>query len=302
MTSSYTPNKVYLEEPGNGDYVNIWDQPVNNNWSIIDAALGAFTTVTLTSGNVTLGPNGYGPSAVNTYQNLGITATGSLSGDASITIPAGIGGFWVVTNNTTGSYSVTIKTAVSGGDTVVLPQGYHASIFSDGTNVHSTNSIGAFQSTGGTITGNVAIANGSNTMQLAIGDSGAYIYGSSTAYGINSAQGTMQFAVPTGNFTVSGNVTAYSDVRVKDEIATIKDALKKVTNIRGVSYRRLDNGERNIGVIAQEVAEVIPEVVKPVGDENDPTLTVAYGNFAGLFIEAIKELDARLTAIERKIG
>jgi hypothetical protein len=64
----------------------------------------------------------------------------------------------------------------------------------------------------------------------------------------------------------------------------------------------LDNGERNIGVIAQEVAEVIPEVVKPVGDENDPTLTVAYGNFAGLFIEAIKELDARLTAIERKIG
>jgi hypothetical protein len=302
MTSSYTPNKVYLEEPGNGDYVNIWDQPVNNNWSIIDAALGAFTTVTLTSGNVTLGPNGYGPSAVNTYQNLGITATGSLSGDASITIPAGIGGFWVVTNNTTGSYSVTIKTAVSGGDTVVLPQGYHASIFSDGTNVHSTNSIGAFQSTGGTITGNVAIANGSNTMQLAIGDSGAYIYGSSTAYGINSAQGTMQFAVPTGNFTVSGNVTAYSDVRVKDEIATIKDALKKVTSIRGVSYRRLDNGERNIGVIAQEVAEVIPEVVKPVGDENDPTLTVAYGNFAGLFIEAIKELDARLTAIERKIG
>lgn len=302
MTSSYTPNKVYLEEPGNGDYVNIWDQPVNSNWSIIDAALGAFTTVTLTSGNVTLGPNGYGPSAVNTYQNLGITATGSLSGDASITIPAGIGGFWVVTNNTTGSYSVTIKTAVSGGDVVVLPQGYHASIFSDGTNIHSTNSIGAFQSTGGTITGNVAIANGSNTMQLAIGDSGAYIYGSSSAYGIQSAQGTMQFAVATGNLTVSGNVTAYSDARVKDEIATIRDALKKVTSIRGVTYRRIDNGEQNIGVIAQELAEVVPEVVKPVGDENDPTLTVAYGNMAGLFIEAIKELDARLTAIERKIG
>lgn len=302
MTSSYTPNKVYLEEPGNGDYVNIWDQPVNSNWSIIDAALGAFTTVTLTSGNVTLGPNGYGPSAINSYQNLGITITGSLSGNSTITIPPGIGGFWVVTNDTTGSYTVTIQTGVPGGSVVVLPQSYHASIFSDGTNIHSTNSIGAFQSTGGIISGNVNIVDGSNTMYLGIGNSGASIYGSTTDYGIQSGQGTMLFNIPTGNFTVSGNVTAFSDVRVKDEIATVKDALTKIKKIRGVSYRRADNGEKNIGVIAQEIADVVPEVVKPVGDESDPTLTVAYGNMAALFIEAIKEIEARLTAIERKVG
>ena len=91
MTSSYTPNKAYLIEPGNGDYVNTWDQPVNNNWSILDAALGSFTTVTLTSGNVILGPYGWGPSATNTYQNLGINLTGSLSGNCTVTIPAGVG-------------------------------------------------------------------------------------------------------------------------------------------------------------------------------------------------------------------
>ena len=83
MTASYTTNKLYLIEPGNGDYVNIWDQPVNNNWSILDAALGSFTTVTLTSGTVTLGANGWGPSAINSYQNLGIILGGSLSGNCS---------------------------------------------------------------------------------------------------------------------------------------------------------------------------------------------------------------------------
>jgi len=302
MTSSYTANKTYLIEPGNGDFVNIWDQPVNNNWSILDAALGSFTTVTLTSGNVTLGPNGWGPGAVNTYQNLGLKMTGSLSGNATVTIPAGVGGFWIAENNTSGNFTVTLTTGVGGGSTLVIPQGFKASVFSDGTNIHSTNSIGAFQSTGGTITGNVSIVNSTSTMNLTIGSSGAYIYGSSTAYGISSGQGTLAFTVATGDLTVSGNLTAYSDIRVKDEIATIKDALNKVMNLRGVSYRRIDNGDRNIGVIAQEVREVIPEVVKEVGEDIDPTLTVSYGNFAGLFIEAIKEIEARLTAIERKVG
>lgn len=301
MVSSYTPNKTYLIEPGNGDYVDTWDQPVNNNWSILDAALGSFTTVTLTSGNVTLGANGWGSSAVNTYQNLGLKLTGSLSGNCTVTIPSGVGGFWIVENNTTGSYTVTITTGVGGGATLEIPQGYKSSIFSDGTNIYATNSVGAFLSTGGTITGNVSILNGTSQMNLALGSSGAYIYGNPTTYGIYSAQGTMQFAVATGNFTVSGNVTAYSDARVKDEISTLKNALNKVMQMRGVSYRRMDNGEKNIGVIAQEVVDVVPELVKPVGDENDPTLTVAYGNFSALFIEAIKELEARITAIERKI-
>lgn len=301
MTASYTTNKAYLIEPGNGDYVDTWDQPVNNNWSILDAALGDFTTVTLTSGTVTLGPNGWGPSATNTYQNLGLKLTGSLSGNSTVIIPPNVGGFWVAENDTSGNFTVTISTGVGGGATLVIPQGYKASIFSDGTNVHSTNSIGAFQSTGGTITGNVSLLNGSTTMQLALGNSGAYFYGSTAAYGINSAQGTMQFTVANGDFTVSGNVTAYSDARIKTEISTIRDALEKVKEIRGVSYRRTDTGEKNIGVVAQEVMHVVPEVIKPVGDENDPTYTVAYGNMAALFIEAIKELDARLTAIERKL-
>lgn len=301
MTASYTTNKAYLIEPGNGDYVNTWDQPVNNNWSILDAALGSYTTVTLTSGNVTLGPNGWGPSATNTYQNMGLTLTGSLSGNSSVTIPGGVGGFWIIQNNTTGSYTVTIQTNVSGGATLVIPQGYKSHVFCDGTNVYATNSIGAFLSTGGTITGNVSILNGTTQMQLSLGSSGAYIYGNATTYGIYSTLGTMAFNIANGNLTVSGNVTAYSDARIKTEISTLKDALDKVTRMRGVTYRRTDSGEKNIGVIAQEVNDVLPEVIKTVGDENDPTYTVAYGNMAALFIEAIKELDARITAIERKL-
>jgi len=92
-----------------------------------------------------------------------------------------------------------------------------------------------------------------------------------------------------GNITAVYDVTAYSDIRVKKNITTIESALDKVMNLRGVRYQRIDMEDEkfHIGVIAQETQEVIPEVVS----ENEKgSLSVAYGNMGGLFIEAIKEL------------
>ena len=100
-----------------------------------------------------------------------------MSGNCTVTIPGGVGGFWIVKNSTSGSYTVTLTTGVGGGVTLEIPQNYQASVFSDGTNIYSTKSIGAFQTTGGTITGNVALLNGTTQMQLSLGSSGAYIYG-----------------------------------------------------------------------------------------------------------------------------
>lgn len=96
-----------------------------------------------------------------------------------------------------------------------------------------------------------------------------------------------------GAIFAGGNITAYSDIRLKTNIQVIPDALGKVCALRGVTYTRIDSGERDTGVIAQEVQAVLPEAVK--GDE---TLAVAYGNLAGLLIEAIKELHAEVEALK----
>jgi hypothetical protein len=102
-----------------------------------------------------------------------------------------------------------------------------------------------------------------------------------------------------GNLTMAGNVTAFSDVRLKKDIETIDGALDLVSRMRGVRFTRIENDERNVGVVAQEMLEVLPEVVQQgVGD--DDTLSVAYGNLVGVLIEAIKELRAEVAELKGK--
>ena len=91
-----------------------------------------------------------------------------------------------------------------------------------------------------------------------------------------------------GNWTAVGNVTAYSDERLKENIKTIPNALETVKKLRGVSFNRKDFGIKGIGVIAQEIEQVLPEVV--VDGEYK---SVSYGNIIGLLIEAIKELEKK---------
>ena len=99
-----------------------------------------------------------------------------------------------------------------------------------------------------------------------------------------------------GNLIAYANVTAYSDARLKENVETISNALDLVNRMRGVFYDRIDTGEAGIGVIAQEMEEVIPEVVIP----SDGMLTVAYGNLVGVLIEAVKELSAKIDKLEAK--
>lgn len=116
---------------------------------------------------------------------------------------------------------------------------------------------------------------------------------------VNSGSATrFTFDVSSGGFTASGNVTAYSDIRLKTDIERIPNALNKVSNIVGVTYKRtdLDDGRRHVGVIAQDVLEVLPEAVF----EREDTLSVAYGNMVGLLVEAIKELKQEIEELKNK--
>jgi hypothetical protein len=101
-------------------------------------------------------------------------------------------------------------------------------------------------------------------------------------------------------FTATGDITAFSDRRVKENIKTIENALSKVLCLRGVTYNRtdLDDKSEKIGVIAQEIQQVLPQVVM---EEND-RYSVAYGNVVGVLIEAIKEQQSQIEELKSIIN
>ena len=101
-----------------------------------------------------------------------------------------------------------------------------------------------------------------------------------------------------GAATFNNDVTAFSDVILKDNIDTIDNALDRVKGMRGVFFDRKDNKqERQTGVIAQEVEPFLPEVVRETKDEKK-IKSVAYGNMVGVLIEAIKQLDAKIEELQ----
>ena len=108
------------------------------------------------------------------------------------------------------------------------------------------------------------------------------------------------FNLQTGEFTAAGDINANSDRRLKENIETIDNALEKVSNLRGVYFDLKSNpGVRKTGVIAQEVEEVLPEVVK-TSEEGDQIKSVAYANMVGLLIEAVKELKAEVDQLKNQ--
>ena len=99
----------------------------------------------------------------------------------------------------------------------------------------------------------------------------------------------------TGTIRATGDVIAFSDKRVKENIKTIDNALEKVTNLRGVEFNKIGENKKSIGVIAQEIEKILPEVVST--DKKDMK-SVAYGNIVGILIEAIKELETKVKKLE----
>ncbi len=90
-----------------------------------------------------------------------------------------------------------------------------------------------------------------------------------------------------GTITATGDVTAFSDARLKADVETVSDALNRVRKLRGVTFSRRDTGSRGIGLVAQEVAPIVPEAVIT---HDEGLMSVAYGNLVGLLVEAVKEL------------
>ena len=128
-----------------------------------------------------------------------------------------------------------------------------------------------------------------------VSDKDITIQGNDGGSAINACVFDMSAA---GAATFNNDVTAFSDKRLKDNVETIPNALDKVCAMRGVNFTRNDNNNQpGTGVIAQEMQEVFPVVVKKNNDELN-TLSVSYGNLVGILIEAIKELKDKVEKLE----
>jgi hypothetical protein len=189
MASTFSPNKT-LELPGFNDYVNSWNTPLNSDMTIIDTALGGSTLLNATSptGNVTL--------TYSQYRPLSLIVSGAMSANVSYIVPAGVGGQWTVTNNTSGAFSVFMVSA-AGGSSIKIPQGYSTIVSCDGS------------SSGMRISVSTALAAGSST-QVQYNSNG--LFAGASNFTFNGSTVSVPSLAATGNMSVSGQVTAVGPI------------------------------------------------------------------------------------------
>jgi len=101
-----------------------------------------------------------------------------------------------------------------------------------------------------------------------------------------------------GIIKVIGGIPSPSDEKIKKDIKSLNNALDKICQLQGVSYTRIDTEKREIGVIAQDVEQIVPELVSEI----DNIKHVHYGNMNALIIEAIKDLRREIENIKRHVG
>lgn len=135
--------------------------------------------------------------------------------------------------------------------------------------------------TGGSFTGNVTIPN------LTISGSSVTATGATISC----------YALTATNITATGDITLQSDERIKEDIRTIDGAIGIIEQLRGVSYVRKDTGKLGIGLVAQEVEKVLPQLV---ATDANGMKSVAYANMVGVLIQAVKELSARVEELEAR--
>jgi hypothetical protein len=138
--------------------------------------------------------------------------------------------------------------------------------------------------------------------------SASSLYWTGNNLGINVPNPTVALEV-NGGILASEDIVAESDAKIKTNLRPIRDALRKVGVLRGYVYNRSDLGEARstenfMGMVAQEVKDVVPEVVKY--NEQTDMHSLAYGNMVALLVEGMKEMhttfSSKLTDLENKVN
>ena len=293
----------------------------------------AGTGITVTGTTIATTITQYTDALATAAAKAAITATGPVVATAGvISMPA-------ATTSVSGYLSTTDWNTFNGKQAALgftpynatNPSGYTANL---GT-VTSVTATGPVVSSGGTtpvismpaattsVSGYLAAAdwNTFNGKQAALGftpynatNPAGYIVASSNTSGTHTGPVSTVSAVATGALTVTGAITAtgevtayYSDVNLKKDIVEITDPIAKVMSLRGVTFRpnqtALDLGiidKEEVGVIAQEVEAVLPQLVVPSAFKGFKT--VKYDKLTALLLEAVKAQQLQIDALRAEIS
>jgi hypothetical protein len=278
-----------LNISGGGNTATGWDALANNISGVLNTATGGAALGNNTTGyNNTaegwsaLGNNTTGSDNIASgYGALGQNTTGAVNT---------AGGMLALYSNTTGNANTALGFEallynITGSENTAL--GYGAGPDSKSTNLTYATAVGAG-----------AIVSQSNTLVLGgpLGSAGQVKVGIGTATPAN----VFTIAQGAGPAIADGWAT-YSSRRWKTNIETLHDALGKVEQLRGVSYELKANGKHEVGVIAEEVGAVVPEVV--TWDQNGKDAqSVDYSRLSALLIEATKEQQALIERQQDQIA
>ena len=212
----------------------------------------------------------------NTEHLLKFNKNGSteLNYDGSKKLETRSGGVTVqgqlsVANTASGGVSLSIpdnsKAAFGTGDDLQI---YHSS----NTNIIDSGSA------------NFTLVHGEDSMIQALHDAQVELF----------HNGNKKFETTTNGVTVTGTVTETSDIALKSDIQPLTNTLEKIQQITGYKYNLINSISPSMGVIAQDVEKVFPELVH--GSEGKKTLQ--YSGLIGVLVEAVKDLSAKVAALE----
>jgi len=328
-------NNLRLKEIATGEESGTWGTSTNTNLELIGEALG-FATVNFSSNANLTETIADGSSDSARALFLRVTST-TLTATRTLTIaPNTMKRVHIIENATTGGQSIAISQG--SGSNVTIPNGATKVVYLDGAGSGAavvdafidldlsggSVNVGTVKTNSGDMTfdsagdiildadganisfkdGGTEIAtfnNASNTLEIETKVSNAdfKIKGNDGGAGITALTIDMSAA---GAATFNNDVTAFSDKRLKTDIEPIANALEKVMQMQGVYYKRNDveNARKQIGVLAQDIEPVLPEVVLTADDEME-TKSVDYAKMTAVLIEAVKQLNLELTHLKQQI-
>ena len=328
-------NNLRLKEIATGDESGTWGTSTNTNLELIGEALG-FGTEAITT-NADTHTTTVADGSADEGRAMYIKYTGTLDSACTITIgPNTLKRVHMIENATSGSQNIIISQG--SGANVTIGPGDTKVVYLDGagsgaavvdafvdldlsggsvnvSTVKTNSGDMTFDSAGDIILdadgadlifkdGGTAIAHLTNSssdfvIETKVQDKDFIIKGDDGGSGITALTIDMSSA---GAATFNNDVTAFSDKRLKTDISPIENALEKVMQMQGVYYKRNDveNARTQVGVLAQDMEGIVPEVVLTADDEMQ-TKSVDYGKLTAVLMEAVKQLSNEVTHLKQQI-
>tara|TARA_B100000963_G_scaffold284587_1_gene253382 strand:+ start:5115 stop:6128 length:1014 start_codon:yes stop_codon:yes gene_type:complete len=328
-------NNLRLKEIATGDESGTWGTSTNTNLELIGEALGFGTEAITTNADTHTTTIADGSS--DSGRALFLKYTGTLDSACTITIgPNTMKRVHIIENATSGSQNIIISQG--SGANITIGPGDTKVVYLDGagsgaavvdafvdldlsggsvnvSTVKTNSGDMTFDSAGDIILdadgADLVFKDGGTTIAKFINSSSDFVIATDVDdkdFIIKGQDSTSEITALTidmseaGAATFNNDVTAFSDKRLKTDVSPILNALEKVKQMQGVYYKRNDveNAKQQVGVLAQDMEPVLPEVVLTADDAME-TKSVDYGKLTAVLIEAVKDLSYEVTQLKQQI-